>query len=89
MLSKPTILPQVIVAMITSNMSRASHKSRITILLESSQNKKSGLQTEWVIVTDNLATVQQKFIGRVLGNLRTMTEVEMGLAHTFGLNLAE
>ena len=82
-----TGLPQVIVAMITSNMSRANHKSRVVLLLDSSNNRQSGLQTDSVIVTDNLATVQEKFINRALGSSSTMTEVETALAHTFGLNL--
>ncbi|MGI8787606.1 MAG: type II toxin-antitoxin system PemK/MazF family toxin [Pyrinomonadaceae bacterium] len=83
-----TNLPQVIVALITSNMLRANHKSRITILLNSPEGKQSGLQNDSVIVTDNLATVREKFIDKVIGNLPTMNAIESALAHTFGLKLA-
>ncbi len=71
-----------------SNMTRKSHKSRVTILLNSTEGKRSGLQNDSVIVTDNLATVQEKFIDKVIGNLPTMNVVELALANTFGLNLA-
>jgi len=78
-----TNLPQVIVAMITSNITRANHKSRVAVLLNSPEGK----QSDSVIVTDNLATVQEKFIDKVLGNLLTMNVVESALAHTFNLKL--
>lgn len=82
-----TGLPQVIVAMITSNMSRAGHRSRSTIYLDSPSNRQTGLQLDSVIVTDNLATVRTNFIHKVLGSMPTMSEVEMCLAHTFGLRI--
>jgi mRNA interferase MazF len=82
-----TGLPQVIVAMITTNLKRANHKSRATVLLNSAQGKQSGLVSDSVIVTDNLATVQEKFIDKALGGLPTMVEVESALANTFGLKL--
>jgi mRNA interferase MazF len=74
--------------MITSNMTRANHKSRVAVLLNSPEGKQSGLQSDSVIVTDNLATVQEKFIDKILGNLPTMNVVEFALAHTFNLKLA-
>lgn len=83
-----TGLPQVIVAMITSNMTRKGHKSRVTILLNSTEGRQSGLQSNSVIATDNLATVQQKFIDKVIGNLLTMNQVDKALAKTFDLKLA-
>ncbi len=83
-----TNLPQVIVAMITSNMMRANHKSRVTVLLNSPKGKQSGLQSDSVIVTDNLATVQERFINKILGRLSSMNLVESALAHTFNLKLA-
>ena len=65
----PTNLPQVIVAMITSNMTRAGRPSRITVLLSSEEGKQSGLLTDSVVVTDNLATVRYSEIDRVIGSL--------------------
>jgi len=83
-----TGLPQVIVAMITSNMVRANHKSRVAIFIDAPGSKESGLRLDSVVVTDNLGTVQSGFIHKVLGRFPTMTDVETALAHTFGLNLA-
>ena len=82
-----TGLPQVIVAMITSNMRRANHKSRITVSVNSSEGKQSGLVSDSVIATDNLATIQEKFIDKALGSLPNIVEVESALANTFGLKL--
>lgn len=84
-----TGMHQIIVGMITSNMSRANHKSRVTLRLDSADHKQTGLQLDSIIVTDNLATVQQKFIGRRLGTLPDMSKVERALPHTFGIRLAE
>jgi mRNA interferase MazF len=71
-----TNLTQLIVAMITTNMARANHKSRVTILLNSLEAKQSGLQFDSVIASDNLTTVQEKFIDKALGNLPTMNAVD-------------
>ncbi len=83
-----TNLPQVIVALITSNMTRANHKSRAIVLLNSPEGRQSGSQNDSVIVTDNLATVQEKFIDKVIGSLPTINVIESALAQTFGLKLA-
>jgi mRNA interferase MazF len=83
-----TGLPQVITAMITTNMTRASHRSRVTILLNSPEGKQSGLQFDSVIATDNLATIQEKFVDKVLGSLPSMVSVEAALANTLSLKLA-
>lgn len=82
-----TGLPQVIVAMITSNLKRANHKSRIIIHVNSLEGKQSGLVSDSIIATDNLATIQEKFIDKVLGSLPNMIKVESALANTFGLKL--
>ncbi|MEP6903718.1 MAG: type II toxin-antitoxin system PemK/MazF family toxin [Actinomycetota bacterium] len=80
-----TGLPQTILAMISSNMNRANHPSRITVALQSSQGIASGLRLDSVIMTDNLVTVLDSEIDSVLGNLTDMKEVENALRHTFGL----
>lgn len=49
-------LAQVIVAMITSKMFRTSHPSRVRVLVSSSEGRQSGLLTDSVVMTDNLAT---------------------------------
>ena len=82
-----TNLPQVIVAMITSNLSRKDHQSRVFIELSTLIGKESGLLSDSVIATDNLATLHENFIYKKLGNLTDMNEVERALIHTFGLKI--
>jgi mRNA interferase MazF len=53
-----TGLPQTIVAMITSNMARAGHPSRVVVRADSEGAQGSGLLMDSVIMTDHLATIQ-------------------------------
>ena len=76
-------LPQTIVAMITSNLGRAGHASRV--LVRVSSVRQSGLLMDSVIMTDNLATVHDAEIDRVLGTLPDLTEVEASLRRTLAL----
>jgi len=50
-------LPQTIVAMISSNLARRGHPSRIFVGLASAEGKVSGLKLDSIIMTDNIATV--------------------------------
>lgn len=79
-----TGLPQVIVAMITSRLFRSNHPSRVTVLLSSSEGKHSGLLTDSVVMTDNIATIEVSEIDRVIGRL-PMAKVNVALQHTLGL----
>jgi mRNA interferase MazF len=79
-----TGLPQVIIAMITSKTSRAGHPSRVLIRLTSAEGQQSGLLTDSVVMTDNLATVIESAISRVIGSV-PMTAVDAALRHTLGL----
>jgi mRNA interferase MazF len=79
-----TGLSQVIVAMVTSQMSRSGHPSRVTILLNSPAGEQSGLLTDSVVMTDNLATVSLSAIHRTIGFIST-TDIDAALKHTLGL----
>lgn len=79
-----TNLPQIIVAMITSQIFRADHPSRVTILLNSPEGQQSGLLTDSVVMSDNLATITISAIYRVIGPL-PMTKANEALKHTLGL----
>jgi mRNA interferase MazF len=79
-----TGLPQLIIAMITSRMFRSNHPSRVTIQLTSDEGQRSGLLTDSVVMTDNLATVAESEIDRIIG-LLPMGEVDRALRHTLGL----
>lgn len=79
-----TGLPQVIVAMITSQMSRVGHRSRVPIVRPSPESRQSGLLTDSVVVTDNLATIAEAAIYRLIGSL-PMMNVDSALRYTLGL----
>ena len=79
-----TGLPQIIVAMITSNLQRAEHPCRITLRIRSSEGKRSGLLTDSVVMTDNLATIVEAAVYRTIGSLK-MAKVDRALRHTLGL----
>ena len=79
-----TGLSQIIVAMISSQMSRANHPSRTRVLLSSPEGQASGLLSDSVVLTDNLATVVETAVYRVIGSL-PMNDVETALRHTLGL----
>jgi mRNA interferase MazF len=78
-----TGLAQLIVAMITSRMFRAGHPSRVTIFVSSPPGQQSGLLADSVVMTDNLATIAEAAIDRVIGSL-PMRDVDAALAHTLG-----
>ena len=77
-------LPQVVVAMITSRVFRANHPSRVLIELDSPAGKNSGLLTSSVVMTDNLATISEIAIERMIGKI-PMQDVDKALKHTLGL----
>ena len=79
-----TGLPQVIVAMITTKMFRANHPSRVTILLSNREGQQSGLLRNSVVMTDNLATVAESAIDRVIGSI-PMEKIDAALRHTLNL----
>src|SRR5437660_1697002 len=61
-----TGLPQTTVAMITSNLSRAGHPSRVFVALATPEGQQSGLRTDSVIMADNLTTLLDSYIDRVV-----------------------
>lgn len=79
-----TGLNQVIVAMISSQMVRAGHPSRVTILMSTPEGSQSGLLLDFVVLTDNLAAVAHSAISRIIGSL-TMPPTDSALRHTLNL----
>jgi mRNA interferase MazF len=79
-----TGLSQVIVAMITSKMFRAKHPSRIAVTLATPEGQRSGLLADSVVMTDNLATITEAAIERMIGRL-PMQPIDAALRHTLGL----
>ncbi|MXZ21628.1 MAG: type II toxin-antitoxin system PemK/MazF family toxin [Caldilineaceae bacterium SB0665_bin_25] len=79
-----TDLAQLIVAMITSDLRRAGHPSRVTATRNSAQGKRSGLLTDSVVMTDNLYTARERAFNRRIGFLE-MDAIDSALRHTLGL----
>jgi mRNA interferase MazF len=79
-----TGLPQIVVAMVTSQMSRSQHPSRLTILIGTPAGQQSGLISDSVVMTDNLATVKLAAIVRVIGSIE-IENLYKNLRNTFGL----
>ena len=80
-----TGLPQVVVVMITSNLSRVGHPSRVFISLTAASGRQTGLISDSVIVTDNLVTVAETEVSHALGVWHDMAAVDHALRHTLGL----
>lgn len=78
-------LPQILIAMITSNLARRGHPSRVFIPLNSPSAKGSGLLTDSIVMTDNLATALDRAIISKLGRLADMKSMDIALRVTLGL----
>jgi mRNA interferase MazF len=81
-----TGLPQTVVAMITSNMARAGHPSRVVVIVNSQGASGSGLLMDSVIMTDNLATVHESEIERVIGQFARISDLDDALRVTLKLS---
>lgn len=79
-----TGLSQCIVAMITSRLRRSHHPSRVLVETNSPHGRQSGLISDSLVMTDNLATVTQAAIDRAIGTL-PMQDVDAALRHTLQL----
>ena len=83
--SVKTGLPQTIVAMITTNMVRGGHASRVVFLHSTLAAKAMGLLHDSVVMTDNLMTVAHTEIEKSIGHCQNMLAVQAALRHTLGL----
>ena len=81
-----TGLSQIILAMITSNLSRANHRSRVFVDITTNEGKASGLRLDSVIMTDNIVTVLENEIDSILGKMVDMQAVNDALRRSLGLN---
>jgi mRNA interferase MazF len=83
--SLATGLAQTVAAMITSNPARAGHASRWSIASSSREGREMGLRTDSIVMTDNLATIRESEIDRVIGHCANMSYVDAALRHTLGI----
>ena len=78
-------LSQTIIAMISSNLARRGHPSRLFSGVASAEGKAAGLRLDSVVMTDNLATVLDSEIDSALGHMVDIAAVDAALTHTLGL----
>ena len=67
--------------MITSRVERSSYPSRVLIRLGSIEGQQSGLLSDSVVITDDLAPIAATEIGRRIGAI-AMTTVDNALRYT-------
>ena len=80
-----TGLGQLIIGMITSNLIRKGHKSRIFVDIHTEIGQQTGLLSDSIIMTDNIATVRLSEIYRRIGTFAELEILKGSLKHTFGL----
>jgi mRNA interferase MazF len=79
-----TGLRQRLVAAITSNLNRRG-STRVLILKDSPEGEQMGLVADSVVVADNLATVLDREVDRVIGTCPVMDRVDAALRIVLGL----
>lgn len=80
-----TGLDQTIVAMITSNLARSGHPSRVFVSLATPEGQQTGLLADSVIMTDNLVTLLEIEIDRKIGICSDMVAIDAALKHTLAI----
>ena len=66
-------LANTMVAQITSNLSRLGDKAHLFISINSPEGQQTGLLHDSLISCNNLATIEQQLIQRVIGSLAAST----------------
>jgi mRNA interferase MazF len=66
-------------------MARAGKACRVTVRATRESNGSSGLLTDSVIMTDNLATIHLSEIDRVIGTLPELAELDAALRSTLAV----
>ena len=80
-----TRLDQLIIGMITTNPMRKGHKSRIFVDIYTETGKQTGLISNSVIMTANIATVRLSEIYKRIGTFTEIDALKKSLRHTFGI----
>ena len=71
--------------MITTNLMREGHKSRVFVDIHMKTGKRTGLISDSVIMTDNIATVRLSEIYKRIGTFTELDVMKESLRHTFGI----
>jgi mRNA interferase MazF len=79
-----TGLDQLLIGMITTNLNRRGHKSRIFVDIDTERGKQTGLTSNSVIMTDNIATVRLIETDKKIGSIE-VSILKTALKYTFGI----
>jgi mRNA interferase MazF len=81
-------LANTVIVQITGNLSRAGDKSHLLVELATAEGKQSGLLHDSMNSCNNLATIEQNLIVKVIGSLptATMQKVEQCLKAALGFS---
>jgi mRNA interferase MazF len=80
-----TGLDQLIIGMVTTNLARRGHGSRIFVDTTTPLGQATGLVSNSVIMTDNIATVLSSEIHRKLDNYADLNALKAAIKFTFEL----
>ena len=78
-------LPQVVIAMLSSRTFRANHPCRVLIERGEPTFEQTGLLSDTVLMSDNLATVLEAEVDRRIGYWPKMAEADNALRYTLSL----
>lgn len=81
-----TDFPQVVVAMLSSKTFRANHPSRILVEIDSKVGENSGLLSDSVVMTDNIATIAKIGVDRVIGGITDGCHRRSPKTHSWSLS---
>jgi mRNA interferase MazF len=71
--------------LITTNLSRLGHPSRVSIAIDTPEGRSTGLLSDSVVMADNLATVRHEAVEQKIGLLRDLAAVDAAVRYTLGL----
>jgi mRNA interferase MazF len=80
-----TGLDQLIIGMVTTNLARKGHASRIFVDITTPFGQATGLVSDSVIMTDNMVTVLSSEIHRKIGSYADLDALKAAIKYTFGL----
>ena len=80
-----TGIPQLLVAMISSNLQRAGHPARVLLPLCDPGSTGTGLKLDSVVMGDNLATVTASLFQARIGRVPDLTRIDQALRTALGL----
>lgn len=79
-----TGISQTVVALLTTNLRRTG-PTRVAFSKDSAEGRAMGLISDSVVMTDNLATVLDREVDKVIGMCPVMNQVDAALRRTLGL----